>query len=88
VCARCTGLYVGFWLGLILVPNWTALRNKLAGRPRLILLFMIPMGLDLLLQNTHWTRLFSGALAAFPIAVFVWWGVEQISFPLFKRSLS
>ena len=77
VCARCLGLYCGFWFGLAVLPLMPGLCRRLLGRPRLILLFTIPMGLDLLLDNTHASRYFSGLIASFPVAPFVWVAVEQ-----------
>lgn len=90
VCARCTGLYLGFWLGLLIIPNLKFLSLRLAKQPRIILIFMFPMALDLLFPslNTHWTRLITGVLASFPVSVFVWWGIAQIGQPVFKRSHS
>jgi uncharacterized membrane protein len=83
VCARCTGIYLGFWLGLVflvLTPTWF---QRLADTPRLLILFAVPMGLDLMWSNNHLTRTVSGTLAAFPVAYFVWLAVEQ--FPLRRR---
>jgi len=90
VCARCTGLYTGFWMGLLIIPHIPFLSSRLARRPRLILWFFLPMAVDLLLFgiNTHWSRMITGAIASFPISVFVWWGLEQIRQPVIKRSLS
>ena len=78
VCARCLGLYWGFWLGLILVPTIQPLRSWLLARPRWILLFAVPMAIDLLSPNTHWSRLITGMVAAFPIPLFVLLAVEQL----------
>jgi uncharacterized membrane protein len=88
VCARCTGLYFGFWLGLLLIPHLKALRDGLANRPRLILVFLLPMAIDLFFPdlNSHRSRFITGLLASFPISVFVWWGLEQIRGPAIKRS--
>jgi uncharacterized membrane protein len=77
VCARCFGLYCGFWLGLVLLPLVPRLYTRLLKRPRLVLLFMIPMILDLLANNTHASRYFSGLIASFPVAIFVWVAAEQ-----------
>ena len=90
VCARCTGLYLGFWIGLIVLPHWRFLSYRLAEKPRIVLLFMLPMAVDVLLPgiNTHWSRLISGVLASFPVSIFVWWGISQIGHQVFRRSPS
>jgi len=77
VCTRCLGIYCGFSLGLLLWPFIPGLRRVLLNRPRIMLLFIIPTGLDLLLENTHASRYFSGLIASFPVALFVWIAVEQ-----------
>jgi len=90
VCARCTGLYIGFLIGLLVLPHLRTVSCRLAKRPRIILIFLAPMALDLMFPslNTHWTRFITGALASFPVSVFVWWGIAQIGHPVFKRSHS
>jgi len=87
VCARCFGLYVGFWLGLVVWPLMPRLSTRLLERPRLLLVFAVPIGLDLLTENTHATRYFSGLIASFPVALFFWAGIEQLgaSFERFAR---
>lgn len=80
VCARCTGLYLGFWIGLITIPNLKRVHDIIARRPRILILFAVPMLIDVLLPgiNTHWSRLATGALASFPVSAPVWWGISQI----------
>lgn len=70
VCARCLGLYVGFWVGLLLLPGARFLTRLLERQPRLILLFSLPLIIDLVTYNTHWTRFASGLLASFPFPLF------------------
>jgi hypothetical protein len=45
------------------------------------------MGFDLLIENTHASRYFSGLIASFPIALFLWVAAEQFgaSFHDFTR---
>ena len=78
VCHRCTGIYIGFWLGLILLPVWPSLVTRLLGRPRLVLWFFLPLGIDVLLQNNPASRFLTGALVGFPVALFAWVAVEQL----------
>lgn len=71
VCARCLGLYTGFWIGLLVLPKARFLTSRLERRPRLIIFFSIPLIIDLITSNTHWTRLASGLLASLPFPFFV-----------------
>lgn len=77
VCARCFGLYCGFWLGLVVLPILPGVSRRLLDQPRLILIFSIPMSLDVLFDNTHATRYFSGLVASFPVSLFVCVAAEQ-----------
>lgn len=86
VCARCSGLYFGFWLGLLIVPSLKTLSRQILAHPRLLILFALPMVADLLLTNTVASRLISGATASFPVALFVWVAVEGLQLrPLLRR---
>ena len=87
VCHRCFGLYGGFWIGLILLPHLQGFRRHLMRTPRLVLLFFLPLALDLLSENTPWSRFTTGLIAAFPVALFVEEAVNQLTrgdiYPLF-----
>ncbi len=78
VCHRCLGLYVGFWLGLVLLPFWRSLNQLLTRTPRLLALFSLPMALDLLIDNTPGSRFVTGLLAAFPAAAFVRLAADEL----------
>ncbi len=80
VCHRCTGIYVGFWLGLVLLPSWRWLSGRLQEHPRLLILFALPMAVNVLLENTPWGRFGTGLVAGFPFSLFVWMAVEQLYF--------
>jgi len=88
VCARCFGIYIGFIPGLLASGFIPRIRNFLLNNPRIILVFMLPMILDVLLPNTHWSRFFTGMAASFPVAVFVHQAVEQIQVNLIRRTVS
>lgn len=65
-CARCTGLYMGFTLGVAAWPQLPGLAARLAARPRWIVVFMAPLLVDVMLENTTLTRFATGFVAAFP----------------------
>ena len=78
VCQRCLGLYLGFWLGLIFLPLLRSFRRLLLQNPRSLLLFLLPLGIDLLSDNTAISRLITGVIGSFPIALFVLAALEQV----------
>lgn len=88
VCARCLGLYIGFVFGLLGSLFLARFRMILLAHPRLLLLFVVPMALDLLLPNNHWSRLLTGMAASFPVAFFVHEAVEQIHIKSIRRIFS
>ena len=68
-CARCTGLYVGFTAGVAVWPQLPGLADKLASRPRWIVVFMVPLMIDVVIANTAPSRFTTGLVAAFPAAL-------------------
>ncbi len=79
VCHRCFGFYVGFTLGLIVLPLVRPFRDWLLEKPRRILFFLAPTAIDWLLpMNTPTSRFLTALLAAAPIAVLVWAAIGQI----------
>lgn len=79
VCARCTGLYFGFWIGSLSVGVVPAFSRFVLIYPRALLLFAVPMLFDLMTENTHWSRFLTGLVAAAPVAILVWKAVEEIT---------
>jgi len=78
VCHRCTGIYVGFWLGLLILPRWRWLSGRLLAQPRVLILFALPMAVNVVLDNTPWGRFATGLAAGFPVSLFVWIAVEEL----------
>lgn len=69
VCQRCTGIYVGFALGVALWPHLPRAARWLADHPRTLVFFLLPVGVDWALDNTVVTRFATGAVAGFPAAL-------------------
>ena len=81
-CHRCVGLYVGFTAGVAVWPLLPALARKLAANPRCVVLFLLPLGVDwALLENTAASRLATGAIASFPVALLALLALAQFRTP-------
>ena len=85
VCSRCTGLYVGFGLTLLLYPLIRSLRSTV-NPPRIyLILAAIPLGVDFSLtffgiwNNTHTSRLLTGALLGTVAVFYVMPGIVDVS---------
>jgi uncharacterized membrane protein len=85
VCHRCLGLYTGFWLGLLLLPRVRRPCGQLLARPRLLLVTLAPLAIDLAIGNTPASRFLTGAIAAAPTALFVWIAAEEFRRPRLLR---
>ena len=85
VCSRCTGLYAGFAFTLLIYPLIRSLRN--ATTPPLIFLILaaIPLAIDFSLtffgiwENTHTSRLLTGALLGSATVFYVMPGIIELS---------
>ncbi len=70
VCHRCTGLYVGFAVGVLVWPWLPTLAARLAANPRWVAVFLVPLAIDwAVVVNTPATRFVTGLVAAFPVAL-------------------
>ena len=75
VCSRCTGVYAGFAFTLLLYPLIRSLRTTTSPPRSWLLLAAVPLGIDFSLtffgiwENTHTSRLLTGALLG-SVAVF------------------
>ncbi|HEY6803457.1 MAG TPA: DUF2085 domain-containing protein [Pyrinomonadaceae bacterium] len=85
VCARCSGLYGGFALLLLLYPLIRPLRSTELPVPKWLFLAAAPMAVDFSLtffgiwENTHSSRLFTGVLLGGVTVFYVMPGLVEMS---------
>jgi uncharacterized membrane protein len=85
VCARCTGLYFGFALTLLAYPLLRSLRSTGLPARRWLILAAIPLAVDFSLtffgfwENTHTSRLLTGALLGSVAVFYVMPGLMELS---------
>jgi uncharacterized membrane protein len=85
VCSRCTGLYAGFALTLILYPLIRSLRNTAFPPRSWLFLAAIPLAIDFSLtffgvwENTHTSRFVTGLLLGSATVFYVMPGIIDLS---------
>ena len=85
VCSRCTGLYAGFAFTLLLYPLIRSLRTTTTPPRRWLFLAAVPLGIDFSLtffgiwENTHTSRLLTGALLGSVAVFYVVPGIVDLS---------
>lgn len=85
VCSRCTGLYAGFALMLLVYPLLRSLRSAATPPRKLLFLAAVPLLIDFTLtflgiwENTHTSRLLTGALLGSVVVFFVMPGIADLS---------
>ena len=85
ICSRCTGIYGGFALTLLLYPLVRSLRNPVAPRPTWLVFAAIPLAIDFSVnffgfwQNTHTSRLLTGAVLGGAVVFYVMPGIIDLS---------
>ena len=85
VCARCTGIYGGFALLLLLYPLIRPLRSTYLPPPKWLFLAAVPLTIDFGLtflgiwENTHTTRLLTGMLLGGVTVFYVMPGLAELS---------
>ena len=85
VCARCTGVYAGFAFTLLLYPLVRSLRNTATPPRSLLILATLPLAIDFSLtffgfwENTHTSRLLTGALLGSVAVFYVMPGIADLS---------
>jgi uncharacterized membrane protein len=94
VCSRCTGLYTGFALSVLLYPLARSLRRVDTPRLRWLLLALVPLVVDWSLgyfelwANTHLSRFLTGALLSSVAAFYIVPGLVDLGQSLRRRALS
>ena len=92
VCARCTGLYFGFAFTLLLYPLLRSLRNTNTPPRSLLFLSALPLLIDFSLtffgvwENTHTSRLLTGALLGSVTVFYVMPGILELSLRSFRTT--
>lgn len=85
VCSRCTGLYAGFAFTLLIYPLVRSLRSADTPPRRVLFLAALPLVVDFSLtffgiwENTHTSRLLTGALLGSVTVFFVMPGIADLS---------
>jgi uncharacterized membrane protein len=85
VCSRCTGIYAGFAFTLLLYPLFRSLRNVATPPRSLLILAVLPLAIDFSLtffgfwENTHTSRLLTGALLGSVTVFFIMPGIVDWS---------
>jgi uncharacterized membrane protein len=85
VCSRCTGIYAGFAFTLLLYPLVRSLRNTATPPRSVLILAALPLAIDFSLtffgfwENTHTSRLLTGALLGSVAVFYVMPGIIDLS---------
>jgi uncharacterized membrane protein len=85
VCSRCTGLYAGFAFTVLIYPLVRSLRSAATPPRRVLFLAAVPLLVDFSLnlfgiwENTHTSRLLTGALLGSVAVFYVMPGIVDMS---------
>ena len=85
VCSRCTGIYAGFAFTLLVYPLVRSLRSVATPPRSLLILATLPLAIDFSLtffgiwENTHTSRLLTGALLGSVAVFYVMPGIVDLS---------
>ena len=86
VCSRCTGIYFGFALTMLVYPFVRSLRNAAFPARRWLVVATVPLAIDWSLtffgiwENTHTSRLVTGLLLGSTAVFYVMPGIIDLSF--------
>jgi len=93
VCARCTGIYAGFAFTLLVYPLVRSLRSVATPPRSLLIVAALPLAIDFSLtffgiwENTHTSRLLTGALLGSVAVFYVMPGIVDLSLrPLTRKT--
>ena len=92
VCSRCTGVYAGFTLTLLLYPLIRSLRNTVTPSPKWLILAAVPLVIDVAVnffdfwRNTHTSRLLTGAILGGVAVFYVMPGIIDLSLRFVART--
>ena len=85
MCSRCTGIYAGFAFTLLLYPLIRSLKTTVMPPRSLLLLAALPLLIDFgvtffgFWENTHTSRLLTGALLGSVTVFYVMPGIVEVS---------
>lgn len=85
VCARCSGIYSGMLLGLVVYPVVRALARVDLPPRRYLIAALVPMGIDFLLDNNHLSRFITGAVAGAGLAFYLLPATISITLELTRK---
>jgi uncharacterized membrane protein len=94
VCSRCSGLYAGATLTLLLYPLLRSLRVAHTPHRKWLFAAAVPLFIDVFLtflgvwENTHTTRFITGFILSSVVVFYVMPGVVELSLRSWQRGLS
>ena len=92
VCSRCTGIYSGFLIGVIIYPIIRSLRSTVTPERKWLFIAALPLAIDFSMEflgiwpNTHSSRFFTGALLGGVVVFYVLPGLIELSLRERERS--
>ncbi len=92
VCARCTGIYAGFAIAVVLYPLMRSLRQTETPQRKWLFLAAAPLAIDFFFEfsgighNTHSSRLLTGALLGGVAVFYIMPGLLDLSLLHWRES--
>jgi uncharacterized membrane protein len=94
VCARCLGIYAGFFLGTLFFPFTKGFSTPTTPKARTFILISIPIVADTaanilgIWESSHWLRLITGIFWGFILPFYFFAGLSDLLFRKRKESPS